>query len=78
MVLTMMRAASGSRMVHFRPNPVQYAALRSRLARGEVPEAMGGIRLITALYALFFVLMVLVAIGSILGLFDNPLIDPGL
>lgn len=39
---------------------------------------MGGIRLITTLYALFFILMILVAIGSILGVFDNPLIDPGL
>lgn len=39
---------------------------------------MGGIRLITTLYAFFFVLMILVAIGSILGVFDNPLIDPGL
>lgn len=39
---------------------------------------MGGIRLITTLYALFFILMILAAIGSILGVFDNPLIDPGL
>jgi hypothetical protein len=38
---------------------------------------MGGIRLITALYALMFVLLVLIAIGSIFGLFDNPMIDPG-
>jgi hypothetical protein len=39
---------------------------------------MGGIRLITTLYALFFIVMILAAIGSILGVFDNPLIDPGL
>ncbi len=39
---------------------------------------MGGIRLITALYAFFFILMIVVAIGSIFGVFDNPLIDPGL
>jgi ABC-type Fe3+-siderophore transport system permease subunit len=39
---------------------------------------MGGIRLITTLYALFFIIMILAAIGSILGVFDNPLIDPGL
>jgi ABC-type Fe3+-siderophore transport system permease subunit len=38
---------------------------------------MGGIRLITMLYTLFFILMILVAIGSIFGIFDNPLIDPG-
>ena len=38
---------------------------------------MGGIRWITTLYAFFFILMIVVAIGSIFGVFDNPLIDPG-
>jgi hypothetical protein len=39
---------------------------------------MGGIRLVTTLYIIFFVVMVVAAIGSILGVFSNPLIDPGL
>lgn len=38
---------------------------------------MGGIRLLTVLYTLFFLLLILVAIGSIFGAFDNPMIDPG-
>lgn len=39
---------------------------------------MFGIRLLTALYTLFFVVLVLVAIGSFFGVFDNPMIDPGM
>ncbi len=39
---------------------------------------MGGIKLMTALYTIFFVLMILIAIGSFFGVFDNPLIDPGM
>ena len=39
---------------------------------------MGGIKLLTALYTIMFVLLVVIAIASILGVFDNPLIDPGL
>jgi hypothetical protein len=39
---------------------------------------MGGIRLLTLLYTLFFVLIILIAIGSFFGLFDNPMIDPGM
>jgi hypothetical protein len=39
---------------------------------------MAGIRIITVLYTIFFVLMVLVVIGSIFGVFDNPFIDPGM
>jgi hypothetical protein len=39
---------------------------------------MGGIRLVTTLYIIFFVIIVLAAIGSILGVFDNHLIDPGM
>jgi hypothetical protein len=35
-------------------------------------------RVITAVYAIFFVLMILIVIGSVFGVFDNPLIDPGL
>ena len=38
---------------------------------------MGGIRLITTLYTIFFVLIILIVIGSFFGVFDNPLIDPG-
>ena len=41
-------------------------------------ERMGGIRLLTTLYTIFFVLIILIAIGSFFGVFDNPLIDPGL
>jgi hypothetical protein len=57
-------------------NPVQYALWRPKTENGE--EQMGGIKLITALYTFFFVLMILIAIGSVFGVFDNPLIDPGL
>ena len=39
---------------------------------------MGGVRLITWLYTVFFVLIILIVIGSFFGVFDNPLIDPGL
>ena len=39
---------------------------------------MGGIRLITTLYTIVFVLMILIVIGSYFGVFDNPAIDPGL
>lgn len=39
---------------------------------------MFGIRLLTAVYTLVFLLLVVLAIGSIFGVFDNPLIDPGL
>ncbi len=39
---------------------------------------MAGVRLVTLLYTIFFVLMVLVVIGSFFGVFDNRLIDPGL
>jgi hypothetical protein len=39
---------------------------------------MGAVRFLTAVYAILFVLMVLIVIGSVLGVFDNPLIDPGL
>jgi ABC-type Fe3+-siderophore transport system permease subunit len=45
---------------------------------GKAEERMGGIRLLTTLYAIFFVLIILIAIGSFFGVFDNPLIDPGL
>jgi hypothetical protein len=39
---------------------------------------MGGIRLLTMLYTIFFVLIILIAIGSFFGVFENPMIDPGL
>jgi hypothetical protein len=39
---------------------------------------MGGIRLLTTLYAIFFALLILIVIGSFFGIFENPLIDPGL
>lgn len=38
---------------------------------------MGGIRLLTVLYTIFFIIMIVVAIGSVVGVFRNPLIDPG-
>ena len=50
------------------------APVGSRKAKGR----MGGIRLLTLLYTLFFVLIILIAIGSFFGLFDNPMIDPGM
>ena len=39
---------------------------------------MFGIRLLTALYTLVFVVLVLVFIGSIFGIFENRMIDPGM
>ena len=39
---------------------------------------MFGIRLLTAVYTLVFFVLVLVFIGSIFGVFDNPMIDPGM
>ena len=39
---------------------------------------MGAFKLLTALYALMFAFLILVIIGSVLGVFDNPLLDPGL
>jgi len=45
---------------------------------GKGERRMFGIRLLTALYTLVFVVLVLVAIGSIVGVFDNPMIDPGM
>ena len=33
---------------------------------------MGGIRLITTLYTIFFVLIILIVIGSFFGVFENP------
>jgi hypothetical protein len=38
---------------------------------------MAGIKLITTLYTIFFVLIILIAIGSFFGVFENTLIDPG-
>jgi len=38
---------------------------------------MGALRFLTAIYAIMLVVMVLIAIGSLIGLFDNPMIDPG-
>jgi hypothetical protein len=60
-----------------RPNPVQYTYAVRRL-RAKAEGRMGGIRLITALYTIFFVLIILIVIGSFFGVFENPLIDPGL
>lgn len=48
-----------------------------RMAKGR-RRGMGGIKLLTALYTIVFVLLIIIAIASILGVFDNPLIDPGL
>jgi hypothetical protein len=45
---------------------------------GKAGERMGGIRLLTMLYTIFFVLIILIVIGSFFGVFDNPMIDPGL
>jgi uncharacterized membrane protein len=39
---------------------------------------MFGIRLLTALYTIVFLVLVLVFIGSIFGAFQNPMIDPGM
>jgi hypothetical protein len=48
------------------------------VASGKAEGRMSGIRLITALYTIFFVLIILIVIGSFFGVFENPLIDPGL
>ena len=48
------------------------------MGAGRVRGQMGGIRLIVTLYAIFFALIILIVIGSFFGVFENPLIDPGL
>jgi hypothetical protein len=45
---------------------------------GKAEGRMGGIRLLTTLYTIFFVLIILIVIGSFFGVFENPNIDPGL
>jgi len=47
-----------------------------REAKGE--RRMRGAKIVTTVYIILFVLMILIAIGSLLGLFENHLIDPGL
>ena len=39
---------------------------------------MRGAKFVTTIYIILFVLMIVIAIGSMLGVFDNHLIDPGL
>lgn len=39
---------------------------------------MGAFKFLTAVYIVMFALMILIAIGSFFGVFDNPLIDPGM
>ncbi|MGH2617723.1 MAG: hypothetical protein ACRDJC_21035, partial [Thermomicrobiales bacterium] len=56
--------------------PVKYATNGSAAAKDE--ERMGGIKVITTLYTIFFILIILIAIGSFFGVFDNPMIDPGM
>jgi hypothetical protein len=34
-------------------------------------------RLLTTVYAFFFVLMILIVIGSFFGVFDHTMMDPG-
>ena len=45
---------------------------------GKAEGRMGGIRLLTTLFTIFFVLIILIVIGSFFGVFENPNIDPGL
>jgi hypothetical protein len=61
------RAESGT--VHVCGAPVE---------SGKAGGRMGGIRLLTTLYTIFFVLIILIVVGSFFGVFDNPYIDPGL
>ncbi|MFN8592280.1 MAG: hypothetical protein U0031_12545 [Thermomicrobiales bacterium] len=44
---------------------------------GGGPE-MGAFKFMTAVYILIFALMILIALGSFLGVFSNPMIDPGM
>jgi hypothetical protein len=39
---------------------------------------MFGVRLLTALYTIGFILVIVLFIGSLFGAFDNPMIDPGM
>jgi hypothetical protein len=55
--------------VHLRDAPV---------GSGKAEGRMGGIRLLTMLYTIFFVLIILIVIGSFFGVFGNPNIDPGM
>ena len=68
------RARAAAEQVKSGTVPVCAAPVGSGKAEGR----MGGIRLITWLYTIFFVLIILIVIGSFFGVFGNPLIDPGL
>jgi hypothetical protein len=41
-------------------------------------RARSRMKVLTTLYTLMFLLIILIAIGSLFGVFDNPLIDPGM
>ena len=56
-------------------NPVQYG---QHNAGGGSEKRMGAFKLLTVLYIIMFVLMIAIAVGSLVGIFDNPLIDPGM
>jgi ABC-type lipoprotein release transport system permease subunit len=66
---------AAARVLPGRENPVQYGerTIGDR-GRGE----MAGIRIVVVLYTIMFVVMVLIVIGSIFGVFNNSMIDPGL
>lgn len=48
------------------------------ICSGKGEKRMFGIRLLTALYTIGFILVVLLFIGSVFGAFVNPMIDPGM
>ena len=71
----------GSGPAHAAAGEVKSGTVRvsgGTVGSGKAERRMGGIRLLTTLYAIFFVLIILIAIGSFFGVFENPLIDPGL
>ena len=76
-------APGGSRVIRRGRGEIRYSTnARASMRRDErerkAEGRMGGIKLLTTLYTIFFVLMILIVIGSFFGVFENRLIDPGM
>ena len=75
------RAPGGSGVIRRGRGEIRYstrASMRRDDWKRKAEGRMGGIKVLTTLYAIFFVLMILIVIGSFFGVFENRLIDPGL
>jgi hypothetical protein len=73
-----MRGSDRARAVAEQVKSGTVSVCAAPVGSGKAEGRMGGIRLITWLYTIFFVLIILIVIGSFFGVFGNPLIDPGL